>query len=59
MNLYKICTNDYDNNEYLAIKYIWLFTMLPYLDIFSYDVCSVMFINKQKREHENEAIIPM
>ena len=49
MNLYKICTNDYDNNEYLAIKYIWLFTMLPYLDIFSYDVCSVMFIDKQKR----------
>ena len=49
MNLYKICTNDYDDNEYLAIKYIWLFTMLPYLDIFSYDVCSVMFIDKQKR----------
>ena len=24
--LYKICTNDYENNEYLAVKYIRFFT---------------------------------
>ena len=24
--LYKICTDDYDNNEYLAVKYIRFFT---------------------------------
>ena len=24
--LYKICTNDYDNNKYLAVKYIRFFT---------------------------------
>ena len=25
-NLYKICTDDYDNNEYLAVKHIRFFT---------------------------------
>ena len=25
-NCYKICTDDYDNNEYLDVKYIRLFT---------------------------------
>ena len=42
--LYKICTNDYENNEYLAVKYITFF--------------NVMFINEQKQWYENEAIIP-
>ena len=38
--LYKICTDDYVNNEYLAVKCI---TILPTI---SYDVCNVMFVNK-------------
>ena len=51
--LYKICTNDYDNNEYLAVKYIRFFTN----DIL-WCFCNVMFIDEQKRIHENEATIP-
>ena len=50
--LYKICTDDYDNNEYLAVKYIRFFTN----DIIFYQR-NVMFINKQKRQ-ENKAVIP-
>ena len=50
--LYKFCTNDEDNNEYLAMKYI-----LDFLTTISY-VFNVMFINEQKRWHEKEAVIP-
>ena len=38
--LYKVCTNNQDNNEYLAVKYI-----LDFLPTTLYDVCNVMFIN--------------
>ena len=48
----KICTNDYDNHEYLAVK------KLDFLPGISYDVCNEMFINEEKRWHENEATIP-
>ena len=51
--LYKICNDDQDNDEYLAVKYI-----LDFLPTISYDVCNVMFIKEQKRWHENEAVIP-
>ena len=54
--LYKICNDDYDNNEYLAVKYIEPWNTLDFLPTTSYDVCNVMFINEQKRCHENEAI---
>ena len=42
--LYKICNDDQDNDEYLAVKYI-----LDFLPTISYDVCNVMFIKEQKR----------
>ena len=48
----RICTNDYDNNEYLAKN------TLAFLSSRLYGACNVMFNNEQIQWHENEVIIP-
>ena len=42
--LYKICTKDWNNNEYLAVKCI-----LEFSQTILYNICNVMFIDEQKQ----------